>query len=109
MVGPWHGVTHVMWTNWCCMRCARLQQVCYTVVGAGCAPLGQQALHGAPEAQAGRAGHDRIVQALVAGVLQLQHQVEAVDHGRRVAEALHVDVHVQAAVRVQDEGADRVA
>ena len=71
-------------------------------------PVLEQVLHVVPDLQAWRPGHDSVVEGLVAVVLQLQHQVEAVHHLIRGVEALDIHVHVQAPICIQQKRPDGI-
>jgi hypothetical protein len=73
------------------------------------APFMEQALHLRPQLMPRHARHHRVVEALVPAILQLQHNVKAAERGVHRLEALHVDVQVQAAERVQQERPQGVA
>lgn len=73
------------------------------------APLMQETLHLGPQRMPGHAGHDRIVEALIAAVLQLQHHVKAVQHRVHRIKALHVHVQVQTTKCMQQERPQRVS
>ena len=71
-------------------------------------PVLEQVLHAAPDVQAWRPSHDCIVEGLVAIVLQLQHQIKAVHHVIGCVKALHIHVHVQPPVCIQQERPDGI-